>query len=201
MKRRTCFVIFVAVALVVCAAIAIIGYILVERERGAVEDAYGKEIAEMCNPPAGGSPDLANMPETAGPYKALVLEAGDTMRYEWHDDLDSDFRAKDRESVGLVVCVTERDEVIESCDYTPEDSEDDKDVAFTIDRVQKYTDLVVLNPANGLRVAELSARGAEPKACPDTARSSSNKVKYNGDDVSFNDFWIVIEPYLNGSVQ
>jgi len=141
-----------------------------EKQREKVHDTYGQTIAEICDPPVGGIASLANLPGHPNKPKILLLETDDTLMHQWHEDLPDEMRATSRETLDIVVCMKDSSETIETCDYR--DDKKTSTVIFTIKRIQKNLELVLLNADSGLRIAELTVEGGIPDKCPD---STSNR--------------------------
>jgi hypothetical protein len=182
------------VSLLTC--VVLVGVILYfyNKDSKRAEELYGKEIAEICNPPAGGDAAETNMPDDPRPLSVAVMDADSTFLHEWHDDLPSDFRAGNRDELRVVICVEMESQVVESCPYY---TEDDSDKTFMIERVRQDAHLILLNAESGQRISELTVQGESPNECPNTARGRvGDTTQYKGDKPSYNDFLVAIQPLL-----
>ncbi len=194
MKALKVIGVLAVVCLVGIVAVVLIGGYLNNKERDAVKKAYGSDVAKMCDPAAGGTADSANLPAGARPFLIVVLEEGDSMRHDWHKDLASQYKAGNKDELDVVVCVKERTEKLEACEYTTSGDTKNGKVDFTVDRKQRFADLVLLNASTGLRIAELTVDGEIPGPCPSQARSTTPDLV--GKEVSYNDFMIAVEPFI-----
>ena len=181
------------IILILCIALTALGLFLLEKERGDVKEAYGENVADMCDPPAGGQARFSLRPE--GDLKAAVLEVDDSLWHEWHEDLPDNLRADDRDSLGVVICVEEGKEVIERCPYQIQGEDGD----FTVIREQTYAELIYLNAETGERFLESRVTGGEPDECPDTFRAREGSTQtLDSPRVEFNDFFIEVNDVLRG---
>jgi hypothetical protein len=157
--RRVLFIVLGAF-LVAGILIMIVNAILTTAETWRLRAAYGAQLAGMCNPPLGGTPDAVNMPTSDGPPGLVVLKTDTGTRHAWHRSISGD---GDRPSV--VACINERWTELETCSVFREMAKG-ADYDAEVIRRQHTADVILLNAATGGRIAETELLGPEPRACP-----------------------------------
>jgi hypothetical protein len=175
---------------VVLLGVGVIGYALVLRNRaGELTDKYGADITGLCKNAASGTADERNLKTRVRPFKLIVLNL-DGQRHSWHDQLPEEMRAEDRAAIDLVACVGDKkfSEVVESCDYI----DDSTGAQFTVNRIQYYKNVYLLNPDTGQPAKVLRAWGAAPEYCPDPIYGTSNLL---GGEPTYSYFYEVLVDY------
>ena len=160
----------IVLGLIVLAIAAGVAYylVLVEMEKREVRQKYGAVIADMCQNPSGIA-SSANLPTAALPWKVVVLD-DDGTRNSWHNKLPADRRATDQASTQIVACVQGHKQVIATCEYTTR----------TLDRIQYYADITLMNPETGLPITTFQVWGSTPRDCPELV--TRNTGTFKGDD-------------------
>jgi len=197
-QRGCAFLIGGAAIFAVCAVImVIVGFIISVVEEGNVVSAYGDEIAALCSPMPIGTVSLDNAPDGEFPRELVLFRAGTRQRHAWHGDLPAAWRAESQEEVGLVGCVEQEEEVVETCEYQRPDPEGGT-YPVRMDRIQYVTTVTLVNPETGRPIEALTVEGSAPEACPEYSDDLNTSVDIEGSEVEFEEFTSWLEPFVFG---
>lgn len=127
---------------VLCIAICGVFYFIGNKAIEDTEEAYGENIVGMCNPIHTETIASDVILSETYPQQIVVFGEGSKTRHDWHDDLPGSWQAENRDETNLVVCVREKEDIIESCEYTSLDDADEETIG-TLQRVQLSAELFV----------------------------------------------------------
>lgn len=197
-QRRSYTVLFGGIAaFFACAVIAgIIGFVMVAVEESSVTSAYGEEIASLCNPMPIGTTSLDHLPEGDTPQRLVLFRADSRQRHPWQQELPGTWRADSQEEVGLVGCVEETEEVVETCEYLR--PTDEGSYTVRIERIQYFATLILVNPQTGRPIDSLTLEGEMPDACPPDSDDLTSAQKVEGAEIQFDGVTSWLESYVFG---
>ncbi|MCA9914888.1 MAG: hypothetical protein KC496_16155 [Anaerolineae bacterium] len=197
-QRRSYTILFGGIAaFFACAVIAgIVGFIMVAVEERNVTSAYGDQIASLCDPMPIGSTSLEYLPEGDAPQRLVLFRADSRQRHSWQQELPGTWRADSQEDVGLVGCVEETEEVLETCEY--QRPSDEGSYTVRVERVQHFTTLILVNPQTGRPIDSLTLQGEMPDSCPPDSEGLNSSQKIEGTDIPFEAAVPWLEAYVFG---
>ncbi|MBN2305276.1 MAG: hypothetical protein JXQ72_12395, partial [Anaerolineae bacterium] len=111
----------------------------------------------------------------------------DETRHGWHIKLPDEVRANNKAETDIVVCVSEeRKNIVENCPYY----DDNNNRIFSVNRVQRYHDIFLLNAETGGLIRTFQVTGGMPGTCPETKMGERGKADtINGSQPEYDNFW------------
>lgn len=182
---------------IICIAICGVFFFLALQEIEKIEEAYGETIVGMCNPISTETvaSDI-NLDDTY-PRQIVIFGESDLTRHAWFNNLPKSWQADNKDEVDLVVCIREKEEVIEECEYTFDDEESSE--TAVLQRVQYKADLFIFT-ADGDLVNTVEVNGKQPFECPDTRRIRGTE-KEKADKVTYAQFEDTIRPLIESGAE
>jgi hypothetical protein len=189
MSRK--LILIIGGALFACAVIGVTtAWIFYQQDIAQTQAAYGEEIVMLCNPiRGGGEASEDNLPVSSAPLKAVVFAENQLYVNGWYDDLNPEWQAETKEEVDLVICLRDRTEVVERCEYGGATS--------FVERIQPLREVHIFNAETRTLITEMTLYGGDPPECPDSIYAEDGETEYqNGSAVTFADFENAIRPYI-----
>ena len=183
---------------VLCIAICGVFYFIGNKAIKDTEEAYGETIVTMCNPIRTETIASDVILSETYPQQIVVFGEDSKTRHDWHDDLPGSWQAENKDETNLVVCVREKEEIIEACEYTSLDDANEETIG-TLQRVQYGAELFIFT-ADGDLVNMLEVSGDMPAECPDTMRISGTDQQ-KGEAVTYAQFEDAIRPIVETSAE
>lgn len=175
-----------------------VGFYLIQQEIEQTEEAYGETIVGMCNPIRTETVASDVTLSEEYPLQIVIFGEDSKTRHFWHDDLPGSWQADNKDETDLVVCVRDKEDIIEACEYTSIDDVDEETVG-TLQRVQLSAEIFIFT-TNGDLVNMLEVSGDIPAECPDTRRINGTEQE-KGDPVSYAQFEDVIRPIVETNTE